>query len=109
MAFEDHLDPRPAGTHNYETGHDAISDTGLALPERSWLWRRVLQFSTAIVCAFFLAWIISALAHAGDTSALMWVALAILAHWAFSQMAYLIAPSAEWMGAFAEAARAAKP
>lgn len=85
-----------------------MEDNTQLMPEPSWLWRRVLTFSTSAVIGLIVAYAAYALAQAEATASLLTLALALVVQNTALQLVYIVAPSAEYVSCIAELVKAAR-
>lgn len=78
------------------------------IPEQSWLWRRVLTFTTSAFLGLITAYSAWALAQANATASLLTLAICVIIWNAALQIVYLVAPTAEYMSKISELVRAAR-
>jgi len=85
-----------------------MSDDTKLMPEPSWLWRRILTFSTTAFIGLVVAYAAYALAQAGATASLLTLAIALVIQNTALQVLYVVAPSAEYISRIAELVKAAR-
>lgn len=85
-----------------------MEDNTKLMPEPSWLWRRILTFTTTAAIGLIVAYIAHALASANATGSLLTLAIALVIQNTALQVLYIVAPSAEYISKIAELVRAAR-